>query len=106
MPHLILFTDANFQGEHKHIFDRADALSLIGTDQNGNSVCFADCDFPNGVSSIVIFSGNWQFSEGENQEFPFPSILGPGLYPFVETVKLTIVPPADQFGGNDQQHRR
>ena len=36
MNHLILFTDANFQGEHKHIFDKADTLSLIGTDPHGN----------------------------------------------------------------------
>jgi hypothetical protein len=89
MAHLILFTDANFQGEHKHIFDRVDALSLIGTDSQGHSSCIADCDFPNGVSSIVIFSGNWQFSSGEKQASPFPTILGPGLYPFVEGVKLS-----------------
>jgi hypothetical protein len=89
VAHLILFMDANFQGKHKHIFDRVDALSLVGTDSQGNSVCVADCDFPDGVSSIVIFSGNWQFSQSENQKSPFPSILGPGLYPSVEAVKLT-----------------
>jgi hypothetical protein len=89
VAHLILFTDANFQGEHKHIFDRVDALSLVGTDDQGHPVCLADCDFPDGVSSIVIFSGNWQFGEGENQTFLSQTILGPGLYPFVGTVKLT-----------------
>lgn len=101
MAHLILFTDANFQGEHKHVFDRVDALSLVGTDANGQPVCLADCDFPAEVSSIVIFSGNWQFSASEDQAGPFDAILGPGLYPFVRSVKLpndairSLMPVAD-----------
>src|SRR5215510_7012042 len=80
MAHLILYTDANFRGAHKHVLDKVDALSLLGTDSQGHTICVADCDFPNGVSSIVILSGNWQFSRGEKQQDPYPVILGPGLY--------------------------
>lgn len=88
MNHLILFTDVNFQGEHKHIFGKVDTLSVTGTDSQGKTICLADCDFPNGVSSLVIFEGNWQFCQGENQALPFPAVLGPGLYPFVGNVRL------------------
>ena len=88
MAHLILYTDANFRGEHKHVLDKVDALSLLGTDSQGHTVCVADCDFPNGVSSIVILTGNWQFSRGEKQQDPYPVILGPGLYRFVADYKL------------------
>jgi Beta/Gamma crystallin len=87
MAHLVLFTDANFGGSHKHIFDEATQLSLSFTDQNGNRVVI-DGEFPDGVSSIAIFSGNWQFFRGENLESPLPAILGPGLYSFVGDVKL------------------
>jgi len=87
---LILFTDANFQGAHKHIFDKADALSLLGTDSDGNTVCVANCEFPDGVSSIVILSGNWQFFQDENLANPFPGVvIGPGLYRFVGEKKLS-----------------
>jgi hypothetical protein len=88
MAHLILYTDSNFLGEHKHVLDKVDALSLLGTDSQGQTVCVADCGFPNGVSSIVILSGNWQFSRGEKQQDPYPVILGPGLYRFVGDYKL------------------
>ena len=87
MAHLVLFTDANFGGSHKHIFDEATQLSLTFTGQNGTTVVI-DGEFPDGVSSIAIFSGNWQFFRGENLESPLPAILGPGLYSFVGDVKL------------------
>ena len=87
MAHLVLFTDANFGGSHKHIFDEATQLSLAFTDQSGNRVVI-DAEFPDGVSSIAIFSGNWQFFRGENLESPLPAILGPGLYSFVGDFKL------------------
>ena len=88
MAHLILFTDANFRGAHKHIFDRADVLKLLGTLSNSQIVCVADCDFPDSVSSIAILDGNWRFFQGPNQASPFPVVLGPGLYPDVNAVKL------------------
>ncbi len=88
MAHLILYTDAKFRGKHKHVLDKVDALSLLGTDSQGHTVCAADCDFPNGVSSIVILAGNWQFCRGEKQQDPYPVILGPGLYRFVGDYKL------------------
>lgn len=88
MAHLILFTDANFRGSHKHIFDTAAMLSLAGADSQGNNICIANCEFPNGVSSIAILSGNWQFFQGENFTSAFPVVLGPGLYPFVGDFQL------------------
>ena len=88
MAHLILFADANFRGAHKHVFDRADILKLLGTLSNGQIVCIADCDFPDSVSSIAILEGNWRFFQGPNQASPFPVVLGPGLYPDVNAVKL------------------
>jgi hypothetical protein len=88
VAHLILFTDVNFRGAHKHIFDKTGALSLVGTDPHGNSICVANCEFPDGVSSIVILSGNWQFGQRENLADPFPVVLGPGLYRFVGDYKL------------------
>ena len=86
MAHLVLFTDANFGGSHKHIFDEATQLSLTFTGQNGTTVI--DGEFPDGVSSIAIFSGNWQFFRDENLESPLPPILGPGLYSFAGDFKL------------------
>lgn len=87
MAHLVLFTDAKFGGSHKHIFDEATQLSLTFTGQNGTTIVI-DGEFPDAVSSIAIFSGNWQFFRGENLESPLPAILGPGLYSFVGEFKL------------------
>ena len=92
MAHLVLFTDANFGGSHKHIFDEATRLSLTFTGQNGTTVI--DGEFPDGVSSIAIFSGNWQFFRGENLESPLPPILGPGLTALSATSSFPTTPSA------------
>jgi Beta/Gamma crystallin len=88
MAQLILFTDADFRGEHKHVFDEAQALHLLVPDPALNITIDVDGDFPDGVSSIVILSGNWQFFRQENLVSPFPVVLGPGLYRFVGNFKL------------------
>lgn len=89
MAHLILFTDEDFRGAHKHVFDQAKTLSLIGTDpQTGTKHVLADGEFPDGVSSIVILSGNWRFFQDGNLSSPFPAVLGPGLYRAVRDFKL------------------
>jgi hypothetical protein len=88
MAQLILFTDADFRGEHKHVFDEAETLHLLVPDPELNITIDVDGDFPDGVSSIVILSGNWQFFRQENLVSPFPVVLGPGLYRFVGNFKL------------------
>jgi Beta/Gamma crystallin len=111
MAHLVLFTDKDFGGAHKHIFDRADQLSFT-TDISGNAVV-VDGEFPDGVSSIAIFSGNWQFFREENLASPLPAILGPGLYSFVGNVKLpndqirsmtTVLADPNMFGDSLDNH--
>ena len=66
MGQLIVFTDADFRGEHKHVFDEAQTLHLIVPGQEPNTTIDVDGEFPDGVSSIVILSGNWQFFRQEN----------------------------------------
>jgi hypothetical protein len=88
MDQLIVFTEADFRGGHKHVFDEAQALHLIVPGQEPNTTIDVDGEFPDGVSSIVILSGNWQFFRQENLASPFPVVLGPGLYRFVGDFKL------------------
>jgi hypothetical protein len=45
--HVILFENANFRGQHVHIFQPEKDLSVLG--------------FDNITSSIVVESGNWSF---------------------------------------------
>jgi hypothetical protein len=52
MPaHAILFETADFQGNHKHVFDHIQNLS--------NQV--DHFDFNDQTSSLVVLEGNWQF---------------------------------------------
>jgi hypothetical protein len=83
MAHLILFSDANFRGDHKHVFDTAESLRFL---KDGE--CVADCEWPTSVSSIVVLSGSWRFFAEENLQRPYGVILGPGLYRFVNSYKL------------------
>jgi hypothetical protein len=83
MAHLILYSDKNFGGDHKHIVDTTESLQLFAGGE-----CIADCEWPSSVSSIVILSGNWRFFAEENLHEPYDAILGPGLYPFVGSFKL------------------
>jgi hypothetical protein len=85
---LILFIDADFRGEHKHVFDQAQTLHVVLPGPEPNTVIDVDSDFPDGVSSIAILSGNWQFFREENLVSPYPMVLGPGLYRFVGDFKL------------------
>jgi len=87
MAHLILFTDEGFRGAHKHILQETKALSLRTINSSGEETT-VNGDFPDGVSSIVILSGNWQFFGEENLVNPYPVVLGPGVYRSVNEVKL------------------
>src|SRR5260370_320768 len=74
LGHAILFENANFHGAHRHIFNGESDLSSIG--------------FNDVVSSVVILSGNWASFRNANFDDDYPSILGPGLYPWVENVNI------------------
>ena len=76
-PHVILFEHANFYGAHKHVF---------GPESNLNA---GDDDFFNDrVSSIVVLAGTWQFFRDAGFHGAYPTVLGPGLYPWVEAVGI------------------
>ena len=77
MVHVILFEHINFHGAHKHV---------VGAEPNLNAS--DDGFFNDRVSSIAIFSGNWQFSRDSGFRNPYPVILGPGLYSNVAAFKI------------------
>jgi beta/gamma crystallin len=75
MPaHAILFENADFQGNHKHVFDHIPNLS--------NQV--DEFNFNDQTSSLVVLEGNWQFFKDWQWQNPWPNIVGPGVY-----VKIT-----------------
>ena len=77
LPHAILFEHANFHGAHKHV---------LGSEPNLNA---GDDNFFNDrVSSIVVLSGTWEFFRDSGFNGPYPIMLGPGLYPWVEAVSI------------------
>ncbi len=98
MPHIILFEDEGFFGNHKHVFREIDSLNA---DKNSQ--------FNDKTSSFVILDGSWQFfyDPGFKKPFPLnsgtPATLGPGPYPSIEAVlgpksndSLTGLKPANQ----------
>ena len=71
MPaHAILFENADFQGNHKHVFDHIHNLS--------NQV--DEFNFNDKISSLVVLEGNWQFFKDWQWQKPWPKIVGPGVY--------------------------
>lgn len=71
MPaHAILFENADFQGNHKHVFDHIQNLS--------NQV--DHFNFNDQTSSLVVLEGNWQFFKDWQWQNPWPKIVGPGVY--------------------------
>ncbi|HEY7200800.1 MAG TPA: beta/gamma crystallin-related protein [Candidatus Dormibacteraeota bacterium] len=74
---VILFEHANFRGRHRHVLNAEDNLNA--DDDDG---------FNDSVSSIVVVSGSWQFFRNSGFDDDYPSILGPGVYPWVEDVDI------------------
>jgi len=68
--HVILFENANYHGNHKHVFFRNNDLR-VGSEFH----------MDNQVSSLVVLEGNWAFYGDPNYKNQYPPILGPGLYP-------------------------
>jgi hypothetical protein len=74
---VILFEHTNFHGAHKHVF---------GPESNLNA---GDDNFFNDrVSSIVVLAGTWKFFQNADFNGQYQSVLGPGLYPWVETANI------------------
>ncbi|REF87953.1 beta/gamma crystallin [Methylovirgula ligni] len=79
MPHIIIFKDADFLGDHKHIFQGRENLQNM------------DGGFNDTISSFYIVDGYWEFFKDYMWEHPYPlnqtpAILGPGAYPSVTDV--------------------
>ena len=70
MPHVILFRNAQFHGDHRHI---------LAAEPNLNDP--DDSSMNDAVSSLAIFEGNWRFYADSGFHRPYDMILGPGLYP-------------------------
>jgi hypothetical protein len=77
MVHVVLFKNANFHGDHKHVV--AAEPNLNAGDDHG---------FNDAVSSLVVLDGNWRFYVNAGFKNPYPTVLGPGLYPSVEAVGI------------------
>jgi beta/gamma crystallin len=75
MPHVILFKESGFFGDHKHVLEPEINLNVS-----------VDSDFNDAVQSFWILDGNWQFFKDWNYETPFPlgsrtpAVFGPGPY--------------------------
>ena len=69
--HLIIYSDAGFQGDHQHIFE---TMGYIGDALNDKT------------SSFVVLSGVWTFyvDAGPTNLTGSKTGYGPGLYPWVE----------------------
>ena len=77
MPEAILFENANFHGQHKHVF---------GPEPNLNAP--DDNFFNDKVSSFVILDGNWSFYRNAGFNTPYAPVLGPGLYASVSAAGI------------------
>ena len=70
--HAILFKDADYVGDHKHVFAAEPNLNASDDD------CFNDA-----VSSLAILTVNWEFYANSGFQAPYKPVLGPGGLPFV-----------------------
>jgi Beta/Gamma crystallin len=75
MPHAILFKEAGFFGDHKHVLEPLKNLNVS-----------VDDSFNDKTQSFWILDGDWQFFQDWNFETPYPLgskspvVLGPGPY--------------------------
>jgi hypothetical protein len=80
MPHIILFEDGGFFGNHKHVFGEIENLA---TDHDSN--------FNDKTSSFVILDGTWEFFKDFEWKNPYKNgstiiTLGTGAYPSITAV--------------------
>ena len=75
---VILFENASFHGAHKHVFNAE--TNLNADDDNS---------FNDTTSSIVVVKGNWATYGDWHFDRQYPSIIGPGVYSWVEDFQIT-----------------
>ncbi|MGB7620945.1 MAG: beta/gamma crystallin-related protein, partial [Terriglobia bacterium] len=73
----VLFEHANFHGAHKHVFGAEP--NLAASDDNF---------FNDRVSSLAAIDGSWAFFRDVGYKGQYPSVLAPGIYPWVEAVNI------------------
>jgi hypothetical protein len=74
---VILFENASFHGAHKHV---------LKAEANLNA---ADDDYFNDkVSSLVVFSGQWDFFRNANFQTSYGIVLSKNIYPYVGDVGI------------------
>ena len=97
MVQVVLFKNANFHGDHKHVV--AAEPNLNAGDDHG---------FNDAVSSLVVLDGNWRFYADAGFKNPYPMVLGPGLYPSLSPAKIAndfdVIAAADQRTGDGEGH--
>ncbi len=70
---VILFENVGYGGDHLHVVAATENLGTIP----GHG-------FDNKTSAIAVIEGYWQFFKDYEWQNPFPNILGPGAYYWVE----------------------
>jgi len=100
---VILFKDAGFQGDHKHVFNSIENLAT----QDGG--------FNDKTSSIAVIEGNWEFYRDWKWENSL-GILGPGAYSSVTAALgantndvitgVRLVSDVSVIGGTRSHHER
>lgn len=75
VPEIIVFKDANFNGEARFI---ADSVANIGSHWNDS------------ITSLIVVKGNWQLFQHENYGGLRSQIIGPGNYNNVEFPEVNI----------------
>ena len=70
--HVVLFENAGFHGQHKHVFTL-----------EGNLNASDDNFFNDRVSSIVVEQSVWAFYRNSGMNGQYPRTLGPGVYSYV-----------------------
>ena len=74
---VILFENASFHGAHKHILKAEPNLNAPD-----------DNYFNDKVSSLVVFSGQWDFFRNANFQTSYGIVLSKNIYPYVGDVGI------------------
>lgn len=85
MAELIVYVDSGFGGLHTHIFQSTAHFTQLAL---GGAATNVSNNWNDHVSSFVIRSGRWAFYKNEGFNFQQGAVLGPGLYPSVESVGI------------------
>ncbi|HEV2300923.1 MAG TPA: beta/gamma crystallin-related protein [Stellaceae bacterium] len=89
MAQIILYADANFGGQHTHLFETTPDFAQLHI-ADAHTMPDDELTWDDRVSSFVIVGGVWQFFKDTNFKIPQgnPGGLGPGLYRWVEAVGI------------------